>query len=407
MTLKKANIIDTIFYIAIGVFFFFTAMTITMMEHIEIIAKVAKLMRYATYLVFVLLIIYHVLRLHKGITIKGIFCNGINYMFTHILLIIGILVSGLVYLTMGERIPLILMLVIWACSFYDFRKIIKVFLGCSLVLMVLTWGMSFVKFIPEIISVRNSKYRYALGFVYPLETTTFFLFLVICYIYLQNKKYNFKDFVAINLMNMMLYSITGARTSCILMFVATTLALIYAKAKTDKVFDKLFPWLGYVMVAFCTIGSLAGGWLYDLNNSTWAKMNDIISNRLHMMHRAFEEYDLTLFGEKIEWVGYGGLMDINGVVSSYNFVDCSYGKILLDYGIVFLVLILVGYGVAYYIASKKKEYGLLITITIVLIVSVMEPRLISLEMNPFVLLLGGFFLKENKSLLKIKHETNS
>lgn len=407
MTLKKGKLINAIFYIAIGIFFFFTAMTITMMEHNETIALVAKVMRYVSYLLFVLLIIYHVLGFKKGITIKDVFLNGIDYALTHILLLVTIVVAGVVYLEMGERIPLILVLVIWVCSFYDFKKIVKVFLGSSLVLMVSAWILSFVDFIPEIISIRDDKYRYAMGFVYPLETMTFFLFLAICYIYLQEKKYNLKDCVMINIMGLLLYSITAARTAFFLLIIVSLVALVYAKTNIEKVLRVLFPWLGYVVVAVCAVASVGGGLLYNIENPIWVKIDSLISNRLRMMEVAFEEYGFTLFGQKIEWVGYGGLEDITITVGKYNFVDCSYGKILMDYGIIFLLLILIGYGVAYYIASRKKDYGLLIILTIVLVVSIMEPRLISLEMNPFVLLLAGFFLKENKSLLKIKHETNS
>ena len=55
-------------------------------------------------------------------------------------------------------------------------------------------------------------------------------------------------------------------------------------------------------------------------------------------------------------------------------------------------------------AEKKQDYGLIVALSVVMVVSIMEPRLVSIEMNPFLLLLGEFFLLRNRSSFKFVHE---
>ena len=146
--------------------------------------------------------------------------------------------------------------------------------------------------------------------------------------------------------------------------------------------------------------------MYNRGYELITKLDALFSNRFRMMNEAFDKYGFTWFGEKIEWVGYGGLIDpVASTAGKYNFVDCSYGKVLLDYGIIFFVLVLIGYAVIYHTASKELDYALIIAISVVLVVSVMEPRLVSIEMNPFVLLLGRFFLKSNRGTLRKREKT--
>lgn len=393
MRLKKDEIIEKIFYIAIGIYFFFSAMTMTMIENISMVDQAAKLMRYVCYFAFVVVITCNIV---KGFSIKRFILDYFNYCRKHILLILLLVITVVIYLQMGERIPLIMMLLIWACSFYDFKKIVKVYFGASLSLMILTWGLALMGKIPDIDITRVDKIRYSIGYIYPLETMTFFLFLVISYAYMLGKKYSWKDCIIINMIGMLLYYITEARTSFYLVIAVSFVFLLFAKVDMERIMKKLFPWAGYLVLILCTMVSLLGGIFYDTENTLLVKLNLIISNRFRMMNNAFEQYGFSLFGERIEWVGYGGLVDTTVTGGRYNFVDCSYGKVLLDYGIIFFILVLIGYAFMYHVAAKKKDYTLIIAITIVLVVSIMEPRLISIEMNPFLLLLGWFFCHSNE-----------
>lgn len=400
MYLKKSDIIEKIFYIIIAVYFLLSGMTMTMIEDVKIISLFAKLGRYACYIAFLFIITCNVVDFRKKLTLKGIFLDFFNYFKKHIILVLVLCNTILILFSAKSRAPLILVLLIWACSFYDFKKIIKLYLSVMFGFMLFTWATSLFKIVPEIIITRAERQRFSLGFIYPLETMTFFLFLVICYVYIKAKKFSIKDFLLIQVVAYLLYALTDARTSYFLVVGVSLVALIYAKTKIEVLLEKISPKFCYMMVAVLILSILGCGYFYNKDNAILSKLNDLLSTRLELMYQAFQSYGLSLFGEKIKWVGFGGQSDPALVEKIYNFVDCGYAKMLLDYGIVFSIFVCVGYALMYQYALEKKDYILILAVTMVLLVSIMEPRIVSIEMNPFVLLLGFLFMKENKSNFK-------
>ena len=158
----------------------------------------------------------------------------------------------------------------------------------------------------------------------------------------------------------------------------------------------------YLFLGVCSFGILALSLLY-IDGPQWiAKLNDILSGRIELLNFAIDRYGIKWFGQKIEWVGFGTLTNTDGIWETYNFVDNAYGKMLLDYGILFFILILIGYAVIYKTANEQQDYVLIIVISVILVLSIMEPRLVSIEMNPFVLLLGRFFRMETKGKFSLR-----
>lgn len=400
MYLKKSDIIEKIFYIVIAVYFLLSGMTLTMIEDIRMISLLAKLGRYVCYVAFLFIITCNVLDFSQKLTFKGVLFDFLNYFKKHIILVLVLCNTILILFSSKSRAPLILVLLIWACSFYDFKKIIKLYLTVMISFMLFTWATSLFQIVPEIIITRAERQRFSLGFIYPLETMTFFLFLVICYVYIKGKNFNIKDFILIQVVAYLLYALTDARTSYFLVVGVSILALIYEKTKIENILKKISPKFCYAMVFALVLSILGCGYFYNKDNIILSRLNDLLSTRLELMYRAFQSYGLSLFGEKIKWVGFGGQTDPALVEKIYNFVDCGYAKMLLDYGIVFSLFVCVGYAIMYKHAIQKKDYILMLAVTMVLLVSIMEPRIVSIEMNPFVLLLGFLFMKENKSNFK-------
>jgi len=400
MFLKKTDIIKIIFYITIALYFIFSAITVTMAEEISIIALVAKLTRYVCYVSFMFIVACNIIDFSKSLTIKNIISSFWLYMKKHLILVVVILVTMLILVSARNRAPLIIVLMIWACSFYDFKKIISLYFKVMSGVMCFTWGLSLLNLVPEIIITRGERQRFSLGFIYPLETMTFFLFLVICYIYLKGKDFTIKDLGLINVIAYLMFAVTDARTSYLLVVFMSIVAFVYAKTNVEKLLDHINVKVYYVCLSILVLGILGCGYFYNPDSIFSVKLDSILNNRVRLMNEAFNTYGVSLFGENIYWVGYGGLNDISVVENSYNYVDCAYAKMLFDYGVVFSIFVCVGYAFMYKYATKRKDYILILAVTMILIVSIMEPRLISIEMNPFVLLLSVFFIKENKSNFK-------
>lgn len=404
MYLKKGEIIDKIFYITIGCYFVFSAMTLTMLEDIAILELVAKLSRYICYALLLVVIVCNIITNDKGLSLKRICVDFFEYFKSHLLLVAVLVNTFFILLFTGVKAPFIMMLLIWTCSFYDFDKIFALYFKIMASFMVCTGVLSILGIVPEIIIWRGDRQRFSIGFIYPLETMTFFLFLVICYVYIKKKEFGIKDFFEINIVAGLLYVATNARTSYLLVLVVLCIALMYSKTPLEEWMKKI-PGKVYAIIPLACAGvSICGGLFYNPQNSIWQKIDALVSGRLALTSNAFRTYDFTLWGEAIEWVGFGGTADQAQVAAAYNFVDCAYARLLLDYGIVFTCFVLAGYMYMYIQAEKKQDYGLIVALSVVMVVSIMEPRLVSIEMNPFLLLLGEFFLLRNRSSFEFVHE---
>ena len=100
-----------------------------------------------------------------------------------------------------------------------------------------------------------------------------------------------------------------------------------------------------------------------------------------------EEFGIRLLGQKIDWVGYGGLGHVfQSLDREYNYVDCSYIQMMLEYGVIFLAIVVGIYTIAVYRAVKEEDWYLVFALLIVLGFGITEPRLMNFAFNPFPLM---------------------
>ncbi len=116
-----------------------------------------------------------------------------------------------------------------------------------------------------------------------------------------------------------------------------------------------------------------------------AMTSDTFLNRLQLARQALEEWPVTLFGQKITWVGHFGVESGRG---TYNFVDNHYVSVLLEYGVFYLLMVLLIYG-AVILYSRRRELAMMNMIAmLVLVFAIMEPRLWEMTFNAVPLLFG-------------------
>lgn len=249
----------------------------------------------------------------------------------------------------------------------------------------------------------EGRNRHSLGYIYPSHIASIFFYLVMAYIVIRKEKLKLLEVVIIEGINSIIFVLTDSKTS----FALATLAILflwltkfYKKDLISNVYSKIF----YVYSIFCiAIVSILACLVYNEENPLLVMINRFVNNRLIMGHNALLEYGLSLFGEKIEWVGYGGLgYSMASLKGEYNYVDCSYVKVLLDYGVIFFVIILIGYSLVSYRAILKNDRYMCLCILFMCIYSIIEPRIIEFGFNPFVLTLSALFGKNIREEDEIK-----
>ena len=132
------------------------------------------------------------------------------------------------------------------------------------------------------------------------------------------------------------------------------------------------------------------------------QMNEVFNNRIVLASEAYKNYDSKLFGQKIDWKGWGGYRYKTEKEKNYkyNFVDNSYVRLELDQGFIYAALIILLYIATIVHFYRKNEYYQLLVVMIVLIWSCIEPYIIVVTRNVMcVTLVYSLILEKGKSLL--------
>lgn len=259
-----------------------------------------------------------------------------------------------------------------------------------LILLVSIISASLLGIIEDYIFTPEARARHGLGFTWTTTGAVIFFFLMLQYIYIRKKRISFIELLILEIINWLFYQYTDSR----MVFAMGSLFLVVvlmAKVFCFKWrFLNLFRKIYVIMPTLICLFALGLHMFYNKNIQLWEKLNSFLSDRLALGKSAVQAYGISFFGKKIEWVGYS-VVESN---QEYNYVDCSYLQLLLEYGIIFLILVILIYTIIMYHAVKIKDYFLVVIIMFVLCISITEPRLMNLTFNPFpVLILCSLDLK--------------
>lgn len=243
--------------------------------------------------------------------------------------------------------------------------------------------------------------RSSMGFVWTSVAPTILFFIALEYIYLSKSSMKIWEYLMIEAVNVYLFLKTD--TNLPFLFISAFLVFFAVEGffKNRFGFLKHLKWLYYLSpLIICGI-SIAATLLPDTSSELWIKLNTLLNNRPALARAGFDTFALTPFGQQIEW--HGGSITA-GVDEIYNYVDCSYIKVLFDYGIVFLAAILCIYTFLIVRAAREGDYWLLLACIIILIHSLTEPRIVDITFNIFPVMafmrLGGEPLKYTKGFIK-------
>ena len=343
----------------------------------DIVNVIIKIIRYSIYSLFVLNIF---LDWKKGDS------------FT-IPMIASLVLAVLVFIFSKNKDIVIFVLTIIALKNCDFDKLVKVALGVFLTMLLLTVDLSLLKVLPDWTYGRGELIRHSLGLYYPTITQGLYLSVILMYCYLRKSDAKLIELLILETINIFLYTYTNGRLSFILCSFILAMMVIskfenikyitkYAMCKKIlKVLCYTFPILMFLLSFSLSVS-------YSSGNSIVKNIDQVLSGRLKYSNEALKKYEITLFGKDIKWNGWGGhgyVKNNNFNSSEYNYVDISYIRILLDYGIVATILILYAYTAILIKSYNQKKYWLCIIMFYILIWSFIEPYIIYIGKNIFAL----------------------
>lgn len=300
----------------------------------------------------------------------------------------GLLLAVLIYQNSGDTSIVVLMLFLLSSLNCRSGGVVKLYFWTALALMAVTIGSALVGVLDNYQYQVNGSVRYAFGFLYSTDFAAHIFYLCLAYVYIRGRRLRKLEFAIPVVLAALVYVLTKAKLDTALLILVLLAAMDYRRLSNSqmKKFDRglyLFP----VIMATLSIGA---SWLFTPTNDVFVKVDDFFTHRLAMGHLALYEYPMRWFGQYVFQQGSGGLSFPTGLTTTganlaYFFIDSSYVKVLLSFGLVFLGLYLFGLSRAIRINVDRQAYLLPLVLVIICISSIIDHHLLDIAYNPFVI----------------------
>ena len=314
---------------------------------------------------------------------------------------------------LASRKPHMLILTLFVAEFrkFKFEDVVKFALAAFQTTFIVVITLSIFKVLPNLYIERSAEQmRYALGFGYVTIASTCFLFIILMSAYLKKSNMPWVEVLYSFLISILLYYITDSRCDFFIS-IGVILSIALIKLIKNFNFDKFFQnkYIKLLIVAlpmFFLLMSVIIYLLYLNKVDFVIKLDRILSGRLFYTAKAIEKYGYSIFGVD---VSFGAINAVDNAIiqpDNYHFVDNGYFHILLNYGLVNLLLVIVGYTLMLHKSIKKQNYWLVFCLIVSLINGLIEPYLIEYDFNVFVISLCGIFNEESNQIKYLDKEAS-
>ena len=269
-----------------------------------------------------------------------------------------------------------------------YRSIIKTYLSVKIPMILLTIVFSQVGLVENLIYDQHGRIREAFGFVYPTDFAAQIFFVLVAWVCLRELKITYLELIVMLVIAGLLKYFCDPRCSviCIILLVLWVTFLknkkyIPARLRDSKWIHGIFRWTCLAIPYFFAGFMILVSRFYNPENPILSKINSLITGRLALGAKGFDNYDSTWYGQYIEMIGSGGTTQ---KATNYNFIDCSYLNIWLRFGFfVFITVILL----LSYLILKNWNHTLLLGLLILICLhSVIEHHLFEFRYDFMILL---------------------
>ncbi|EEU30551.1 hypothetical protein HMPREF0501_00929 [Limosilactobacillus coleohominis 101-4-CHN] len=290
----------------------------------------------------------------------------------------------------------------------NFTRVVHLFFYVTVILLIGIMLMSGIGIIRNLVYHRSGVIRQSLGITYPTDLAAHILYAVLAYTYLRFAKINWKDYSLLILIAILVYWITQARlnTICILSIIPTVyIGKMARKGNSICKFISSFYWTIPVTSAYL-IFMLS--YFYISSNKIFEKVNNLLSNRLYLGHKALRLYSVSIFGTHMRESGWGGIEGLKMMehnTGRYFFVDSSFIRMFILYGLIMGIIILIIMTIISWLSIQRGSYNLASIIVILSMSAVIEQHLLEIAFNPFFIslipILSSISLKGSNNFGKI------
>lgn len=272
----------------------------------------------------------------------------------------------------------------------SFNAIIRCYFYVSLILLISVIFCSLFGVIRNLVfNVQGRAVRYSLGIIYPTDLAAHILYLMLAHAYINFSKLNWWYYLVYLIIAFIVKSITDARLSFICMLFMILVFIIAQTAHSSILSYNLMrtSWMWTPILAF---SMFVATYFFTPQNKIYSRIDHLLSGRLGYGHLATSNYPLTLWGQKIVEHGFGGnggLRIFGHSRVDYFYIDSSYIRLVMIYGIIAALIYVTIVTLVSLKGIKHHVYKLAAVILVVTISCLIEQHLLELSYNPFLLAL--------------------
>ena len=305
-----------------------------------------------------------------------------------------ILLSGVVFLYSDEGYVIDIAVLVFGAQGVDFKRIVKMFFiftsVATVILMLLSISGIILNYTISGEYGGKELVRYSFGSTYPTDFAARIFYVELAYSYLRKNKHNFLYLLFWVASGLFIWFFCRARLNTILIIclaAAVFLNAVFPKLYKNRIMKFV---LIYSMIICCVVAILLH-LQYSANNTVLYKINNVLSDRLHLGKTGIDEYGFSLFGKVIKMNGNGFTTSKLDWSKGYFFIDCGFLKIALTNGIIYLVFFVAVFTVAARGAVKSGNIILGIIILFLALTSIVDHHIVEVGYNPFIFLITGVF----------------
>lgn len=264
---------------------------------------------------------------------------------------------------------------------------LKVQIAVQSVCLLGVWALCFFGVFENLEFYRHGAVTYSLGFNYVGFSGALFFAVQASWLYLRSRKITLAETAGFLLGWVFIYAYTDTRAVCLLGILMTLMGYLlkYRKHSIKNGFMKVLC-VAYYPVVTVAVWGLQFYYNGHSQSGLMQKLNSLLSGRLQLNCHAIETYGLKLLGSDINWITN---MD-NRTRNAYNYVDCTYFKVLFDFGLIVGVLFLLAHAYIMYEMWRQDQLTGIMVMCLFSVLAFMTP-IVGLNTNPLLIIAGGIF----------------
>ena len=233
--------------------------------------------------------------------------------------------------------------------------------------------------------------RFYLGFNYTNFAANYLFHICVAYFFVKKKPINVIETIIFAGLNIYIFNMTDTQGAYYLLFAFIGLLWLIRLLPVlfkYRYFKVITTWVMPVSAILITLLT----YLYSPNSAIMSTINRLLTSRLSLGKEAMERYGLKPFGTVTEWKT--SIEDRDE--GTYFYVDASYLNIAFTFGVILLILIIIGYMVLGRQKHRDGNYNACAALIFLAIQSTTEERLFEPSFTPFVVFLAAAYVYKGK-----------